>query len=62
MDKNPLSILGIIAKALSNFALCAARAAGLSADSVPFQHLFSTQGTRFCCRGTRSPMSSFDIF
>ena len=47
MDKNPLSILGIIAKPLSNFALCTARAAGLSADSVPFQHLFSTQGTRF---------------
>ncbi len=47
MDKNPLSILGIIAKVLSNFALCSARAAAFSADSVPFQHLFSTQGTRF---------------
>lgn len=47
MDKNPLSILDIIAKPLSNFALCTARAAGLSADSVQFQHLFSTQGTRF---------------
>ena len=42
-----MSILGIIAKVLSNFALCAARAAAFSADSVPFQHLFSTQGTRF---------------
>lgn len=47
MDKNPLSILGIIAKALSNFALLPPGPPLFSADSVPFQHLFSTQGTRF---------------
>ena len=42
MDKNPLSILGIIAKAISNFALCTARAAaffgGLRPVSAPVFH------------------------
>jgi len=42
MDKNPLSILGIIAKVLSNFALCTARAAaffgGLRPVSAPVFH------------------------
>lgn len=47
MDKNPLPILGIIAKVLSNLALCTARAAGFSADSVPFRRLFSARSTRF---------------